>query len=210
MVIERFPDVELADENGLLAVGGDLEPETLELAYSTGIFPWPLDKNTPITWFSPPMRALLFLDEVHLSKKLKREYEKCEYDFRTNYNFEAVIKACAASRQNTGTWITEEMIKAYSLANKRGLSHSFECYEDNQLIGGLYGIMIGKMFAGESMFHLKTNASKLTLCFTIDHLRKNGFEWIDCQQKTPLLSSFGAREVPRKEFLALLKKAINK
>jgi leucyl/phenylalanyl-tRNA---protein transferase len=211
MVVTAFPPVDNSDENGLLAIGGDLEVETLLLAYSEGIFPWPLDPEY-LTWFAPPQRAVLFLEDFHISQSLKRNLRRTNLHFKFNKNIEQVIEFCAAltNRGNQlGTWIIPEMIPAYIALHQAGYCHSCEAYDGDQLVGGLYGVAIGGMFAGESMFYRQPNASKLALCFLVDHLQKQKVEWIDCQMMTPLMESFGAVEIDRAQFTNLLKKALN-
>ncbi len=206
MVITAFPPLEKADENGLLCVGGDLEVESLLLAYQNAIFPWPYGEQYPITWFSPPRRAVLFLKDFHLSSRLKKDLKKRDFSFQINSNFQSVITECTKRRKPT--WITKEMQAAYLKLHKAGYCHSFECYENGTLVGGLYGVSIGKMFAGESMFHRVDNASKATLCYLVEYLQSRGVHWIDGQQMTPLFKSFGAVEIPRNEFVGILKIAL--
>lgn len=210
MTILEFPALSEADENGLLAVGGDLELDSLLLAYSSGIFPWPINSKI-LAWFSPPQRALLFLDEFHVSRSLAKEQKKECYTFSIDRDFEQVMENCAASKnraKQNGTWITKEMRRAYLELHAHGYAHSIECYKEEKLIGGLYGVSIGKMFAGESMFHTSSNGSKLSLAFLVDYLRKKNVAWLDCQIMTPFLRSMGAREVEREEFIKLLKLAV--
>lgn len=212
MVVLEFPPVEYADEeSGLLALGGDLEVETLLLAYSKGIFPWPLFPNGELAWFAPSERALLFLKNFHVSRSLEKKRRLSSYSFRIDTAFERVVRACAEGKTRKGpkgTWITQEIVAAYIALHKAGFSHSVECFSGEELVGGLYGVSIGGMFAGESMFFLEPDASKLALCYLVDHLRERGAEWIDCQQQTSLLSQFGAVEIPRGEFEGLLVDAI--
>ena len=213
MTVEAFPPVELADEDGILCIGGDLEVESLLLAYSSGIFPWPISKDTPLVWFSPPKRALLFLDRVKISRSLRRERAKDGYSFKIDSAFEQVMRCCAVSKNRKlghSTWITAEMRKGYIALHRAGWCHSVECFYEGELAGGLYGVSIGGMFAGESMFYLKPNASKLALWHLIEYLRERNVGWIDCQQLTPLLRGFGAEEVERPEFIALLQTAIQR
>ena len=216
MVVTKFPDVEAADENGLLAIGGDLDPETLLLAYSQGIFPWPVDDDGEITWFSPPERTVLFLDRVRVPKSLEKERRRRQYVFGINSNFETVIDGCRKSLRpyQFGTWITSEMRQAYVRLNRLGYAHSIECYSDQQPeskpIGGLYGVSIGGMFAGESMYYLEPNASKLSLWFLIERLAALGVPWIDCQQMTPLLASFGAVTIDRADFVKMVRQQVEK
>jgi len=210
MVIAAFPTVENADEHGLLAVGGDLDVDSLLLAYKSGIFPWPLTSEQ-LAWFAPPKRALLFIAEAHTSKSLKKFLKKCPYRISINRDFESIIRRCSEidnRKRQSGTWISEEVVNGYIALHKAGYAHSIEVYEDSTLAGGLYGVAIGAMFAGESMFYKKTNASKVALHFLIQYLRERNVKWIDCQVMTPLLKSFGAREIERQEFMCLLEAAL--
>ena len=199
----------------MIAIGGDLSVQTLCDAYQHGIFPWPVDE-TVLTWFSPPERAVLFFDEFHLPRSLARERRRHKFSFTIDKAFEHVIEHCSAAknrldsrgRPQRGTWITGEMKAAYKQLARAGFAHSVECWSGDALIGGLYGVSLGLMFAGESMFYLQPNASKLALCFLVDQLRARGVQWIDCQVMTPLFASFGARAIPRQEFLMLLAAAI--
>lgn len=212
MVIEQFPSPDSADKHGLLAVGGDLDTDSLLLAYSNGIFPWPLNDNL-LAWFSPPRRAVLFIRELHISRSLQKERKRTDYVFRFNHDFKSVIKACSQvvnrGRQD-GTWITPQIIKAYCRLHREGFAHCLSCYDKDELIGGLYGVCLGGMFAGESMFFRRSNASKLCFWRLTEHLGQRGVEWIDCQVMTPLFKSFGAREIARDEFMVMLKKALRK
>ena len=209
MAILEFPPVDRADEHGLLAVGGDLEPESLLLAYRSGIFPWPVEGYKPITWFAPPERALLFLDEVHVPRSLEKIRRKKLYTYELDRNFAEVIQGCSEARK-IATWIRPDMARAYQALFDRGHAHSVETHLDGKLVGGLYGVSIGGMFAGESMFHREPNASKLALLHLIELLRDRGAKWIDCQMLTPTLEQFGAREVKREEYMELLAAAVNR
>ncbi|RMG45150.1 MAG: leucyl/phenylalanyl-tRNA--protein transferase [Candidatus Dadabacteria bacterium] len=210
MVIKSFPPHELADEYGLLAVGGDCEVDSLLLAYRNGIFPWPVYDDI-LTWFSPPKRAVLFFKDLHIPRSLKKLRKKNLFTFAIDRNFNEVINQCATSPNRgdqSGTWITKQIIEGYIELHKAGYAHSIECYSEDKLVGGLYGVSIGAMFAGESMFYTEPNASKLALLYLIDYLRNQQVDWIDCQVMTPLLKQFGAIEIPRAEFLTLLNDAI--
>lgn len=211
MSFVQFPPVELADETGLLAAGGDLDVETLYTAYTQGIFPWPVFSGDLLTWFAPSQRCVLYLEHFHPSTRLLRKQKKKLWSFRINSSFEEVITACSVlpRKGQDGTWITNRMIEAYIALHKAGWCHSIECYRGEKLVGGLYGVAIGKMFAGESMFHTESDASKLTLCFLVDYLKGKGCKWIDCQQNTPLLSSFGAVEITRERFMKELSEAVS-
>ena len=204
-----FPPVESADEDGFLCWGGDLEPETLRAAYTGGIFPWPM-RGQPLLWFAPPRRALLFFDEFHVSRSLKKLLRQT-WQVRFDTDFRGVMTACARSPRpgQRGTWITRPMIEAYSRLYQLGHAHSVEIYLDGRLVGGLYGVSFGSFFAGESMFFHESGASKVALFHLVQHLKSQGSTWLDCQMMTPLFESLGAREVPRDEFMALLKDAVD-
>jgi len=204
-----FPDPENALEDGLLALGGDLSPARLVKAYQNGIFPWYGD-GSPILWWSPDPRMVLFPDEFKISKSLKQSLKKNGFSVKTDTNFEAVISLCAKVPRSgqDGTWITEEMKEAYIEMHKLGYAHSFETYYDNKLVGGLYGISLGKGFFGESMFHLMRDASKIAMYYLVEYAKKNQFRFIDAQQETDHLRTLGARPVARKYFLKLLKETL--
>ncbi len=210
MAISRFPPVETADETGLLALGGDLDVDSLLLAYRNGIFPWPLYEDL-ITWFSPPERAVLFFDEFHVPHSLQKKLRKVNRTLCIDRNTPGVIRACAGVRNRKhqrGTWITQAMIEGYTNLHYAGYCHSVECYLDSLMTGGLYGVCVNGFFAGESMFHNESDASKICLCHLVDVLREKGLKWIDCQVMTPLLESFGAREVSRAKFMDMLEEAL--
>ncbi|MFM1847232.1 MAG: leucyltransferase [Pseudomonadota bacterium] len=209
MVIEAFPPVSDADESGLLAVGGDLDPESLLLAYRSGIFPWPLHERQ-LAWFSPSERGVLFLKDFHISTSLKKVRNRPGWSFSFDERFAEVITACAESAHRpgqSGTWITKKIISGYEEFHRAGFAHSVETYYEGELVGGLYGVAIGGFFAGESMFFKKADASKLALCHLVEHLVKVGVTWIDCQMVTPLLRSFGAQEISRDDYLKILQAA---
>lgn len=206
MVITRFPPIESADEHGLLAVGGDLDPESILLAYRQGIFPWPVDDQT-LAWFAPPERAVIFLKDLHVSRSLKRALRKQNFIHHRDRDFSSVINLCAEvvnRGEQDGTWITPNMIAAYQQLFDLGYCHSFESYIDDSLVGGLYGIQIGKFFAAESSFFRVANASKAAMCFMVEYLKECGIEWFDCQVLTPLSEGFGARVISREEYMELL------
>jgi leucyl/phenylalanyl-tRNA--protein transferase len=197
-----FPPVEAAEDYGLLAVGGDLSPERLLLAYSLGIFPW-YNPGEPILWWSPDPRCVLFQNSLHISRSLKRFMRKQLYRVSLNEHFSGVIYWCRRLRvgsDGSGTWITPEMKKAYIRLHQLGFAHSVECWDGDQLVGGLYGICIGRCFFGESMFSRSKNASKVVLVHLMAHLQKQGFALLDCQQTTDHLLSMGAEEISREEF----------
>ncbi|MFQ5770273.1 MAG: leucyl/phenylalanyl-tRNA--protein transferase [bacterium] len=210
-MVAKFPAVEMADETGLLAIGGDLEVATLELAYRNGIFPWPIDEQ-PILWFAPPKRAIIEFNQFRISRRLQRYLRKADFEFRFNTDFKGVIQACAHSKNRKGqhgTWITESMIQAYIEFHTCGYAHSFEAFNhQDELIAGLYGVLIGKYFAGESMFHKIPHASKFVLIQTVQFLQNRGLKWMDVQILSPFLKHFGAIEIPREQFMMKLKQAI--
>jgi leucyl/phenylalanyl-tRNA--protein transferase len=211
MVIEKFPPVEEAQPDGLLAVGGDLEVPSLLAAYKSGIFPWPPDDDI-LLWFAPPKRALIFLSDFHISKSTAKHLRRAEYSFAINENFSAVIEECrrGQTRPELGTWITPSMILAYKEMHRQGHCHSIECYYKKELVGGVYGVAIGGYFAAESMFYLQSNASKLALHHLVQYLAAKDVKWFDCQVINPFLASIGATEVPRKNFMSLLSEALTK
>jgi leucyl/phenylalanyl-tRNA--protein transferase len=204
-----FPPVESAEDCGLLAVGGDLSPERLLLAYSLGIFPW-YNPGEPILWWSPDPRCVLFPAKLHSSRSLQRFMRRSSYRISYNENFPGVIYWCRRLRarlDGSGTWITPEMKKAYIRLHELGFAHSVECWDGEQLVGGLYGICLGHGFFGESMFSRSKNASKVVLVHLLEQLQQKGFEFLDCQQTTDHLVSMGAQEISRKEFQHYLEKA---
>ncbi len=201
----EFPDVELASPDGILAIGGDLSPERLLLAYQRGIFPW-FSEGEPIVWYSPEKRMVLFPKELKVSKSMKQLIRKETYRITWNQNFEDVIEACQASprKDQDGTWITEEMRRAYIRLHELGHAKSIEVWRDEELVGGLYGIDLGHVFCGESMFSRESNTSKLAFIHLVQELERENYRLIDCQIYTAHLASLGAREIPRKEFTKLL------
>jgi len=205
MAETHAPDPRDATPDGVVAVGGRPEPALLEEAYARGIFPWPVE-GYPLLWFSPPERALLFFDELHVPRSLARERRRTRLTFTLDRAFERVIRACASvpRAHEAGTWITPWMIRGYCEFHRRGRAHSVEAWEGDELVGGVYGVDAGGAFAGESMFRLRPNASKLALLFLIEHLRARGLGWLDVQVMTPHMESLGARLVTRDEFLELL------
>ncbi|MBA4143329.1 MAG: leucyl/phenylalanyl-tRNA--protein transferase [Nitrosospira sp.] len=199
----------LARPNGLLAAGGDLSPRRLIEAYRHGIFPW-FNEGEPILWWSPDPRMVLFPTELRISRSLRKALRKGNYEIRTDSAFNQVMDACAAARaQSTGTWITPQMVSAYRVLHEMGVAHSVETWINEELAGGLYGVSQGKMFFGESMFARCPDASKIALVHLVEQLKRWDFRMIDCQMKTAHLASFGAREIPRKEFSEKLKVLVN-
>ncbi len=203
-----FPKPEKADRQGLLAVGGDLSPERLLVAYYSGIFPW-FDDSQPILWWSPDPRFVLFPNKLHISKSMRQLLHKKAFKVTYNRQFQEVIQACAAIPRpgQQGTWITSDMIAAYIELHKRGYAKSVEVWKENTLVGGLYGIYLKdkKIFCGESMFAKISNASKYGFISLVQKLQQEGLRLIDCQVYTKHLESLGAEEIPRAHFLALLK-----
>jgi leucyl/phenylalanyl-tRNA--protein transferase len=201
-----FPPVNraLLSPNGLLAAGGDLSAARLLEAYRHGIFPW-FSAGEPILWWSPDPRMVLIPGEIRITKSLFRTLRNGHHELRTDTAFEQVMRACAEPRPDqNGTWIHEEMITAYCELHRLGYAHSVETWMDNELAGGLYGIAIGRMFYGESMFSRRTDASKIALAHLAGQLERWDFGMIDCQMNTPHLASLGAREMPRSEFISRL------
>lgn len=203
-----FPPAHLAEQDGLLAIGGDLSPERLLLAYKQGIFPW--YETDPILWWSPNPRFVLFPGELKISKSIKPLLKRHEFDFTINKAFKDVIHQCKkiSRPDQDGTWITQEVEKAYIKMHELGYAHSAEVWKEGNLIGGLYGIRLGKVFFGESMFSKLSNTSRYAFIKYIDQLRLEGVELIDCQVYTEYLESFGARMIEGKEFTALLRQLI--
>ena len=201
----NFPDPNYADDDGIVAWGGDLNPSRIIKAYQSGIFPW-YSKNDPILWWSPNPRLIMELDDFKLSKSLKKSMKKFTYKFNTN--FTEVIKNCASKPREgqNGTWIQNDIIEAYKALNMMGIAHSIESYQDGVLVGGLYGLSIGKVFCGESMFANVNDASKSAFAILVKHLKRWGYDFIDCQVPTNHLKSLGAKEVDREYFLDRLNK----
>ena len=208
---DPFPSLALAltEPNGLLAAGGDLSSQRLLEAYRGGIFPW-FNPGDPILWWSPDPRMVLLPSEFKLSRSLRKTLKKRAYEIRVDTVFQAVMQSCAAPRQGqAGTWISPEIITAYTQLHKLGIAHSIETWLDGKLVGGLYGLAIGRMFYGESMFSLATDASKIALAHLVQQLERWDFGMIDCQMNTAHLASLGAREIPRAEFIQRLGKLVN-
>jgi len=200
-----FPPVQLANKDGLLAVGGDLSLERLLLAYKSGIFPW-YSKGEPIIWYSPDPRMVLYPDQLKVSKSMRKFIRKGEFKITFNQNFYEVIANCKSIPRNDqgGTWITDEMQRAYINLHNKGYAKSVEVWRDSEIVGGLYGIDLGTVFCGESMFSKVNNTSKLAFIFLIEKLKKEKYELVDCQVYNKHLASLGAQEISRKEFLRYL------
>ena len=199
-----FPPVHLSEPDGLLAMGGDLSVERLLLAYQSGIFPW--YEGEHILWWSPDPRFVLFPDELKVSKSIKPLLKRNEFDFTVNKAFKQVIRNCKETKRpgQEGTWITDEVEKAYCSMHELGFAHSAEVWKDDELVGGLYGIRLGKVFFGESMFSIRNNASRFAFTRYMQFLKEEGILLIDCQVYTEYLESFGAKMIPRKEFIKFL------
>jgi leucyl/phenylalanyl-tRNA--protein transferase len=199
-----FPSPEQADENGLLAVGGDLSVQRLLLGYSCGIFPWNHPED-PLLWWSPDPRCVLRPDELHISRSMSKRMRQGNYCITFNKAFEQCIHSCAsADDRQEGTWISPDIIRAYITLHHLGYAHSVECWMDGTLAGGLYGVALGRCFCGESMFHHSKDASKLAFIALAQHLQQLGYQLIDCQIPTDHLHSLGAYDITRKEFLERL------
>lgn len=203
-----FPPPEGASPEGVVAVGGDLSPERLALAYSQGIFPWP-HRGLPLMWFSPDPRFVLELDHVHVGRSLRKRIRAGSYAIRMDTAFDRVMQGCADARRpgQDGTWITAAMRDGFAALHHSGLAHSIEAWKGEELVGGLYGVSIGAAFSGESMFALAPDASKVAMVALLGNLLRWGFRLVDCQVGTEHLARFGAVEWPRERFLAALRSA---
>jgi leucyl/phenylalanyl-tRNA--protein transferase len=200
-----FLDPELADPMGLVGIGGDLRPERLLLAYRHGIFPW-YDEGYPICWWSPDPRAIFELDGFHISRRLRRTLRSARFTVTINQAFDKVIRGCADRAE--GTWIVPEMIQAYARLHALGYAHSVEVWRGHELAGGLYGVAVAGLFAGESMFSRVSDASKVALAFTVERLRQRHFQLFDIQMLTEHTARLGATEIRRKDYLARLRRAL--
>jgi leucyl/phenylalanyl-tRNA--protein transferase len=209
--VYRLPDAHLfpppshAEHDGLLAVGGDLHPRRLLLAYAHGIFPW-YSEGQPILWFSPEERFVLPSEELKVGRSLKKRVRRGDYEIRLDTEFASVIRSCRKTPRpgQMGTWITDEMQHAYCLLHRMGVAHSVEAWKDGELVGGLYGVAVGRTFAGESMFAHASDASKVAFVWLVRQLQRWGYSLIDCQIHTEHLARFGARMMPREDFLDAL------
>jgi leucyl/phenylalanyl-tRNA--protein transferase len=205
-----FPDPSQAEDEGIVAYGGDLSVNRIMYGYSRGIFPW-FNEDDPILWWSPNPRFVLEIGDLHISKNLKKTIRKNIFEVKFDTNFEQVIKECSKAKRpdQEGTWITTDMIEAYCDLYRAGFAHSFESYFNGELVGGGYGVVIGDIFCGESMFALKSDASKVAFVALVQRLKKNGFSLIDSQIYTEYLASFGAKEITRDTYLSLVEKALH-
>ncbi|RZJ65555.1 MAG: leucyl/phenylalanyl-tRNA--protein transferase [Flavobacterium sp.] len=201
-----FPPVRSASPEGIVAIGGDLSPERLLLAYRSGIFPW-FEDDEPILWWSPPERMVLFLDELKISKSMRNIINRGIFKVTFNTCFRDVISNCRDIKRDgqQGTWITDDMTEAYCQMHELGYAKSIEVWQDNDLIGGLYGMDMGQIFCGESMFSKVPNASKVAFIALVELLREGNYKLLDCQVHNDHLESLGAREIPRKDFMEILK-----
>jgi leucyl/phenylalanyl-tRNA--protein transferase len=199
-----FPNPASVSADGFVAVGGDLSMPRLLLAYRSGLFPWTVD---PVTWWSPDPRAVIELDQFHVPRSLARTIRKGIFRMTLNCAFEEVIKHCGSLHRG-GSWITREFVAAYTALHRAGHAHSLECWQNDQIVGGIYGVAIGGFFAGESMFHRVSDASKVALYYLVEHLRQRGFVLFDIQMVTPVTERLGARTITREEYLGRLKPAI--
>lgn len=200
-----FPPVSNANADGILALGGDLSPDRLLLAYKSGIFPW-FEDDEPIIWWSPNPRMVLFLDELVVSKSMRNILNRNVFKVTFNQNFRAVISNCQNIKRNgqNGTWITNDMIEAYCKLNEMGVAKSVEVWQNDELVGGLYGIDLGHIFCGESMFSKVSNASKVAFIALVNQLKKGNYNLLDCQVYNEHLESLGCREIDRTEFMQIL------
>jgi leucyl/phenylalanyl-tRNA--protein transferase len=201
-----FPPVSEADEEGILAVGGDLSPERLKLAYQKGIFPW-FNEGEPILWWAPDPRMVLFLDELVISKSMRNILNRKQFTVTFNTNFKEVISNCQKIQRigQDGTWISDDIVESYCELNRQGIAKSVEVWQDDVLVGGLYGVDLGHIFCGESMFSKVSNASKVAFISLVNHLEKENYKLLDCQVYNPHLDSLGCRQIDREEFMSILK-----
>lgn len=212
MPVYRLPEEHLfpppweAEPSGLLAVGGDLHPDRLLLAYRMGIFPW-YNEDLPICWYSPDPRYVLFPEDLHIGRSLAKRMRRGDYEIRMDTAFEAVIRACATTARphQDGTWITEAMVEGYTALHEQGYAHSVEAFRGGELVGGLYGVAVGGLFAGESMFARAPDASKVAFATFVPQLARWGFQLIDCQMETEHLARFGACNIRRADYLGAVR-----
>jgi leucyl/phenylalanyl-tRNA--protein transferase len=199
-------DPEAADAHGLVAVGGDLRPETLLDAYSRGVFPW-YDESLPVCWWSPDPRAIIPFDKFHVSRRLARTIRAGRFTVTVNRDFGAVMRGCSIRAE--GTWITPDMLKGYELLHEMGHAHSVEAWQGDELAGGVYGVALGGLFSAESMFHRQTDASSVALAVLVERLRSRGFTLLDVQMVTEHTTKVGAMEIPRRDYLNRLRDAVS-
>jgi leucyl/phenylalanyl-tRNA--protein transferase len=206
----RFPPPEGASPEGVVAIGGDASPERLALAYSLGICPWP-HRDLPLLWFSPDPRFVITFDRVHVGRSLRKRVKAAPFEVRTDTVFGQVMEGCASTPRpgQDGTWITDELRHGFGQLHSRGVAHSVEVFEAGELVGGLYGVALGRAFCGESMFARRDDASKIATVTLLGNLKHWGFHFVDCQVYTDHLARFGAIELPRPRFLTSLRKALS-
>lgn len=204
----QFPSVDGA-EDGIVAIGGDLSVERLLLAYQQGIFPW-FNEDEPIIWHSPDPRFVLFLEYLHISKQMSRVLKSDEFKYTLDTDFEFVIHSCSNTKRKgeNGTWITNEMIAAYCQLHDLGYAHSLEVWKNDKIVGGIYGVSLGKSFFGESMFHTETNASKFAFIKLVETLKAKQFHFLDAQVYTEHVATLGAKDIDRNEFIQILKTSL--
>jgi len=205
----QFPEVRGSDFGDIVAVGGSLHPDNLIAAYRSGIFPWPIE-GWPLTWFCPRERAVLDFKDLHVPRRLARERRRTQLGFTIDADFASVVRACALAErpEQEGTWITRGIYDNYTVLHREGRAHSVEAWESDTLVGGIYGVDAGGAFAGESMFYLRPNASKLALLHLVEHLAARGLAWLDIQVMTPHMHTLGAKLIPRDAFLDRLAAAL--
>jgi len=205
-----FPPAELANEDGIVGAGGELTPEWLLDAYKQGIFPWPVGNNCPTLWWSPDPRAIIQMDDLYVSRRLRRTCLCGRFEVTCDRDFGGVIGGCASSGdRESQTWLTPKMVEAYKRMFELGYAHSVEVWHSGQLVGGVYGLAIGGLFSAESKYHIMRDASKVALVRLVSHLRARGYVLLDIQQLTPHAARFGAIEIPRNEYLMRLAEALN-
>lgn len=213
MPIIDFPPIEEADQNGLLAIGGDLSLESLTLAYSRGIYPWPISPEFPMTWFSPNPRGVIPCEEFHLSKSLLKTLKRQEYKISYSENFEEIVRMCQKAHANSGdgTWITEEIISGYKELFDQKYAYCLTVLDkdNDEIIGGIYGVSFGQFVSGESMFHLKPNASKIALAYLLSLLKIKGIKYLDTQMVTETTKTFGAINISRNNFKKYVQKTFS-
>ena len=208
-----FPPVEFANSDGVLCQGGHLTSWSLLAAYSQGIFPWP-HKGYEMLWFAPPLRGVLFFEEIHVGSRLRRYLKNSGFEISFNRNFAEVMRACAEPRWcegewEEGTWISDDVLDSYGQLHEMGFAHSVECWQNGELVGGLYGVSMGLYFAGESMFHRRNNASKACVLALVEKMSAAGAYWLDIETLTPHFEKLGARLVPRNLFMEMHREALH-
>ncbi len=210
MVITSFPSIDNADEHGLVALGGDFEIPSLLLAYSQAIFPWPINENYPLAWFSPDPRGILQYKNLHISRTLKKIIKQNIFEIKFNTNFKEVITNCANTKRtdSSDTWISKDIIDAYCHLFSKGYAYSAESYFKGKLVGGVYGVLINKFASGESMFFTKSNASKVALIHLMNHLYSFGINYLDTQMLTDVVKTLGGELISRDLFLKMVQKSI--